>query len=140
MCLIFLSLCVLKMGNRVREQDPHTVCEVWPPQFPSSEKLLLARGLVCLLLSLSLVLIYVNIYLISECISVTCLCFLGLLLFQFLGTGFLLLLVDLLKCLLLFKFLGIGFASVSVFRNWVCFCFWVFVIFKKCFLIYDHVS
>ena len=64
------------------------MCEVWPPQFSSSEELLLARGLVCLLLSLSLVLIYVNIYLFSECISVMRLCFLGLLLFQFLGTGF----------------------------------------------------
>ena len=89
MCLIFLSLCVLKMGNRVREQDPHTVCEVWPPQFPSSEKLLLARGLVCLLLSLSLslVLIYVNyICLVNVLVLLVC---------------------------------ASGFASVSVFRNWV---------------------
>ena len=93
------------------------MCEVWPPQFSSSEELLLARGLVCLLLSLSLVLIYVNIYLFGDCISVTRLCFLGLLLFQFLGTGFLLLLVDLLKCLLLFQFLGTGFASVFGFLS-----------------------
>ena len=89
------------------------MCEVWPPQFPSLEEPMLARGLVCHLLSLSLVLIYINIYLFSECISVTRLCFLRLLLFQFLGTGFLLLLVDLLKCLPLFQFLGTGFASVS---------------------------
>ena len=105
------------------------MCEVWPLQFSSSEELLLVRGLVCLLLSLSLVLIYVNIYLFSECISVTCLYFLSLLLFQFLEIGFLLLLVDLLKCLPLFQFLGIGFASVSGFLSFFKNVFWFMIMF-----------
>ena len=83
MSLIFLSVCVLKMGNRVKEQG-----------------ISIRGGTLSLLLFYSHTftrLVNVNVLVFTR------LCFLGLLLFQFLGTGFLLLLVDLLKSKSFFK-------------------------------------